>query len=109
MKITRALLPLVISAAIAAAVTAQQLPLEPLRDSGQSVTPAYEGWYRNADGTITLLAGYFNRNLKQEVDIPIGPDNHIDPGGPDRGQPTHFLTRRQWGMFTITVPADFPE
>ncbi len=109
MKITRALLPLVTSAAIAAAAAAQQLPLEPLRDSGQSVTPAYEGWYRNADGTITLLAGYFNRNLKQEVDIPVGPDNHIDPGGPDRGQPTHFLTRRQWGMFTITVPADFPE
>ncbi len=88
---------------------AQQLPLEPLRESGQSVTPAYEGWYRNADGTITLLAGYFNRNLKQDVDIPIGPDNHVDPGGPDRGQPTHFLTHRQWGMFTIVVPANFPE
>jgi len=88
---------------------AQQLPLEPLRDSGQSVTPAYEGWYRNADGTITLLAGYFNRNLKEEVDIPVGPNNHLDPGGPDRGQPTHFLTHRQWGMFTIVVPGSFPE
>jgi hypothetical protein len=88
---------------------AQQLPLEPLRESGQNVTPAYEGWYRNADGTISLLAGYFNRNLQQEVDIPVGPDNRIDPGGPDRGQPTHFLTRRQWGMFTIVVPGDFPE
>ena len=109
MTTTRALLPLVISAVVASATFAQQLPLEPLRESGQSVTPAYEGWYRNADGTITLLAGYFNRNLKQEVDIPVGPDNHIDPGGPDRGQPTHFLTRRQWGMFTIVVPADFPE
>jgi hypothetical protein len=87
----------------------QQLPLEPLRDSGQSVTPAYEGWYRNADGTITLLAGYFNRNQKEEVDIPVGPNNHVDPGGPDRGQPTHFLTHRQWGMFTIVVPASFPE
>src|ERR1051325_2038141 len=86
-----------------------QLPLEPLRDTGQSVTPAYEGWYRNADGTITLVAGYFNRNLKQDVDIPVGPDNHVDPGGPDRGQPTHFLTRRQWAMFTIVVPASFPE
>src|SRR5215472_2356550 len=88
---------------------AAQLPLEPLRESGQNVTPAYEGWYRNADGTISLLLGYFNRNLNQEVDIPVGPDNHIDPGGPDRGQPTHFLTRRQWGMFTIVVPGDFPE
>jgi len=89
--------------------SAQQLPLEPLRESGQNVTPAYEGWYRNADGTITLLAGYFNRNLNQEIDIPVGPDNHVAPGGPDRGQPTHFLTRRQWGMFTIVVPGDFPE
>ena len=29
------------------------------------------------------------------------------PGGPDQGQPTHFLTRRQWGVFTVTVPKDF--
>ncbi len=95
--------------ALAATVGAQQLPLEPLRDSGQSVTPAYEGWYRNADGTISLLAGYFNRNQSQELDVPIGPNNHVDPGGPDRGQPTHFLTHRQWGMFTVVVPGDFPE
>jgi hypothetical protein len=94
---------------LTAVTLAQQLPLEPLRDSGQSVTPAYEGWYKNADGTISLLAGYFNRNLTQEVEVPIGPDNHIDPGGPDRGQPTHFLTHRQWGLFTIVVPGDFPD
>ena len=29
------------------------------------------------------------------------------PGGPDQGQPTHFLTGRQWGMFAVKVPADF--
>lgn len=108
MRTTRALLLLAISAAVGVTLRAQ-LPLEPLRESGQSVTPAYEGWYRNDDGSITLLVGYFNRNLKQEVDIPVGPANHIDPGGPDRGQPTHFLTRRQWGMFTIVMPRDFPE
>ena len=39
--------------------------------------------------------------------MPIGPDNRIEPGGPDFGQPTHFLTGRQWGMFAITVPKDF--
>src|SRR5262245_5558409 len=82
-------------------------PLEPPRDSGASVTGAFEGWYKNADGTTSVLVGYFNRNLKQEVDIPIGPNNHIDPGGPDQGQPTHFLPRRQWGVFTITLPKDF--
>jgi hypothetical protein len=91
-----------------AAVAAQaQLPLEPIRDVGQGVTAAYEGWYRNADGSFTLLIGYFNRNKKEALDIPIGPNNRIEPGGPDQGQPTHFLPRRQWGVFTITVPADF--
>ncbi|MEO8051046.1 MAG: hypothetical protein ABI833_11585 [Acidobacteriota bacterium] len=85
----------------------QQLRLEPPHDSGQSVTPAFEGWFANADGTYSILYGYFNRNMKQELDIPIGTDNKIEPGGPDQGQPTHFLTRRQWGVFTVTVPKDF--
>jgi hypothetical protein len=84
-----------------------QLPLEPFRDSGASVTGALEGWFKNTDGTYSLLVGYFNRNQKQTLDIPVGPDNHVDPGGPDQGQPTHFLPRRQWGVFTIKVPADF--
>lgn len=84
-----------------------QLPLEPIRDVGQGVTPAYEGWFKNADGSFTLLVGYFNRNKKEALDIPVGPNNRIEPGGPDMGQPTHFLPRRQWGIFTITVPADF--
>ena len=59
------------------------------------------------DGTNALLLGYFNRNQTQVVDIPIGPENSIEPGGPDFGQPTHFLTGRQYGMFAITVPKDF--
>src|SRR6266700_2428289 len=83
------------------------LPLEPIRDSGASVTGAFEGWYKNTDGSYSILVGYFNRNQKQTLDIPVGPDNHVDPGGPDQGQPTHFLPRRQWGVFTITVPKDF--
>jgi hypothetical protein len=85
----------------------QQVYIEPPHDSGQGVTPAYEGWFPNPDGSFSLLFGYYNRNLKQDLDIPIGPDNRIEPGGPDQGQPTHFLTRRRWGMFTITVPKDF--
>lgn len=85
------------------------LPMEPLHDSGQSVTAAFEGWFKNPDGSFSLLFGYFNRNLKEELDIPIGPNNRIEPGGPDLGQPTHFLPRRHWGAFTITVPKDFGE
>jgi hypothetical protein len=81
--------------------------MEPLHDSGQGVTGAYEGWFKNPDGTFSLLFGYFNRNVKEELDIPIGPNNRIEPGGPDQGQPTHFLPRRQWGVFVITAPKDF--
>jgi hypothetical protein len=87
--------------------TSAQLPLQPVRDAGQGVTPAFEGWYQNDDGSFTLLVGYFNRNLKETLDIPIGANNRIEPGGPDQGQPTHFLPRRGWGVFTIKVPKDF--
>jgi hypothetical protein len=93
--------------ALGVTTLAQQLPLQPVRESGQGVTPAFEGWYQNEDGSYTLLVGYFNRNLKETLDIPIGPNNRIEPGGPDQGQPTHFLPRRGWGVFTIKVPKDF--
>jgi hypothetical protein len=86
----------------------QTLPLSPtIRPSGQGVTAAYEGWFYNKDGSISLLVGYFNRNQKQELDIPIGPNNRIEPGGPDLGQPTHFLAGRQYGVFAIRVPKNF--
>ena len=92
----------------AAVASAQlQIPLEPMRESGQGVIGAFEGWFPNSDGTFSLLVGYYNRNSKQELDIPIGAANKIEPGMPDQGQPTHFLTGRQWGVFTITVPKDF--
>ncbi|MCH7749303.1 MAG: hypothetical protein IH939_14535 [Acidobacteria bacterium] len=76
-------------------------------DVGQSVSPSFEGWFQNPDGTFSLSWGYFNRNYEERPDIPIGPDNRFDPGPADRGQPTHFLSRRQTGVFTTVVPADF--
>lgn len=91
------------------ALAAMQLPLEPMKDAGLGITAAYEGWFRDVDGSTRLLVGYFNRNLKQALDIPVGAENRIEPGGPDQGQPTHFLPRRQWGVFTIVVPRDFGE
>jgi hypothetical protein len=99
-----------ISLTIASAMTMLgQSPgmIEPPHESGQSVTAAFEGWYANPDGSANILIGYYNRNLKEALDIPIGPNNRVEPGGPDRGQPTHFLPGRQWGVFTITVPKDF--
>jgi hypothetical protein len=85
----------------------KQVPVERPHDSGQTVTPAFEGWWQNSDGTYNLLFGYLNRNRKEVLDIPIGPNNHMGPGLPDQGQPTHFLPRRQKGVFTVTVPKDF--
>jgi len=79
----------------------------PRSGAGASITGAFEGWYYNPDGSRTFLVGYYNRNTQQELDIPIGPNNKIEPGGPDLGQPTHFVTGRQWGMFTVPVPRDF--
>src|SRR5262245_49962575 len=78
-----------------------------IRERGSSVTGAFEGWYFNKDGSRTFLVGYYNRNTKQEFDIPPGPNNKIEPGGPDQGQPTHFLPGRAFGVFTIKVPKDF--
>ena len=82
------------------------LPLAPIGRSGNAIIPAQEGWWKNADGTFTFLLGYYNRN-ETTLEIPIGPDNRIEPGGPDMGQPTTFLPRRQYGMFAIKVPKDF--
>ena len=83
------------------------LPLDPLRERGASITPAFEGWYSNPDGSFSLLLGYYNRNSKEPLDIPVGPNNRIEPGVPDQGQPTYFEIGRQWGVFVVKVPKDF--
>lgn len=82
------------------------LVLEPLGTTGEAIFPALEGWGPDKNGDNLILLGYYNRNKSQELDIPIGPDNRIEPGGPDYGQPTHFYTGRQHGVFAIRVPKD---
>jgi len=74
---------------------------------GQNVSPAFEGWEKNADGSFNMLFGYMNRNWEEEPDVPVGPDNNISPGLPDQGQPTHFLPRRNRFVFKVPVPADW--
>jgi hypothetical protein len=54
-----------------------------------------------------MVFGYFNRNWKEQPDVPIGPNNNIEPGGPDQGQPTHFYPRRNRFVFRVKVPKDF--
>jgi len=108
-KIALRLCALVVLVAAGALVSAQvQLPSNPPKQFGASISPAYEGWFDNPDGTHSFLIGYYSRNTEQEIDIPIGPNNHFEPGPADMGQPTHFLTRRRFGMFTVTVPKEFP-
>jgi len=85
----------------------QPLPLEPPRASGLAVSPVYEGWYRNPDGTFSLSFGYLNRNREEVVEVPIGPRNFIAGAEPPAGLPTRFLPRRHYGVFTVTVPASF--
>src|SRR5262245_37329536 len=74
---------------------------------GEDLIPVYEGWEENPDGTFNLVFAYFNRNWDEEFDVPVGPNNSIEPGGPDQGQPTHFFPRRNRFVFRIKVPKDF--
>lgn len=93
---------LVAAALIAPALAGAQAP-----SRGQAVTPVYEGFWRNTDGTYDLLFGYYNRNWEEEIHVPVGAGNTVEPGGPDQGQPTHFFPRRNQFVFKIRVPADF--
>jgi hypothetical protein len=77
--------------------------------SGQPVWPAFEGWEKNDDGSANFVFGYMNDNWSEELDVPIGAENGIEPGGPDRGQPTHFQPRRNRFMFRVRVPKDWTD
>ena len=92
---------------------------------GQSIHPAFEGWWPNEDGTYTLWFGYMNSNWEEQFDISVGPDNYfalteagamddieidrIVASDIDQGQPTHFYPRRNPFLFTVEVPANFGE
>ncbi len=78
-------------------------------NSGQNIAPSYEGWELDADGTKYFVFGYMSRNWEEEIDIPVGPDNGFSPGSADRGQPTHFLPRRNRFIFRVRVPDGFSD
>ena len=96
---------------LSAGIHAQQLPTaipQTKFNSGQDVVPTFDGWLRNADGTFTFVFGYMNRNYQEELAIPAGENNRVEPGGAiDRGQPTYFLPRRHAWVFRVQVPADW--
>ena len=76
-------------------------------NSGQAVQPIFEGWSKNPDGGLTMHFGYLNRNFVETISLPVGPDNSIQPGGPDRGQPTFFYPRISRSQFGVSVPKDW--
>lgn len=100
-------------------VNAQQPPFPGVQYArGQDVSPLFDGWERNPDGTFTMYFGYLNRNSEEEVDVPIGPENTFDLGNGDQGQPTHFLVgtdrarpreARKWWQVKVVVPKDWPK
>ena len=97
-----------------------QLP-EHLRDyqlarpkaTGDIVAPMFNGWFQNADGSVTYMFGFANKNREEIVDIPLGPNNRLEPAEYDGAQPTHFpvYQRRGFvgiqerGAFAVTVPS----
>ena len=84
------------SAAVASLVGAQ--PRHP-------VYLIYDGFIRNADGTLTLAYGYHNVN---RVDVTVeGQDNAFLTGAADRDQPTVFLPGRQRFACVMVVPESF--
>lgn len=72
---------------------------------GLPVSPVYEGWYEH-EGKRYALFGYYNRNLQEVVDVPIGPQNQLAPGPADQGQPTRFYPGLYYGVFAIPLPSD---
>jgi len=98
------------SVALLSSLVQAQQPYEYTKQtyrSGQHTEVAYEGWRENENGEIVLTFGYFNHNWEEELDIPIGENNFFSPGDPDRGQPTHFLPRRNRFTFDVVVGRDF--
>ncbi len=116
---------LVVAGALVAGLLAEsrtpiegQIPTEgwsarTLRTFGQPVIPAFEGWYQEPDGTYRLCFGYWSGNTQEALDIPLGPDNFIEPSEFDGGQPTYFMPvpatgyRKRYCVFTVNVPEDF--
>ena len=94
---------------LAGALLCASLPLSAQLSysAGQPLSPAYEGWEKNADGSFNLVFGYMSSNWEQEIDVPIGPLNNFSPGQADVGQPTHFFPRRNRFVFRVKVPRDF--
>ncbi|MCH7672275.1 MAG: hypothetical protein IIC59_13390 [Proteobacteria bacterium] len=89
-----------------------QNDLQLVRPTGGPVIPIFEGWFPNPDGSYQLCFGYFNTNTVETFDIPIGPNNFLEPAEFNGLQPTHFMPqpdggRRHYCVMSVTVPEDW--
>ena len=83
-----------------------------LRPRGQPVVPIFDGWVQEEDGTASLCFGYFNLNFDEALEIPVGPNNYIEPEEYNGLQPTRFnpvplggaRKPRHYCVFMINVP-----
>lgn len=113
-----------ITGLLIAAPLYSQLP-ERLRDfplatrgaTGEAVAPMFNGWVKNEDGSVTMIFGFANQNREAVVDIPLGPNNNLEPAQFQGAQPTHFpvynrggfVGIQERGAFGVTVPADMAD
>jgi len=92
---------------LALTLAAHQTHAQLSYSKGQHIEPAYEGWEQHEDGSYSFIFGYMNNNWQEEIDVPVGENNSFSPGPADRGQPTHFLPRRNRFIYKVRVPADW--
>lgn len=103
-RLAGALLVTLAAVPVAGTRAAQEFTNNFRYNRGQAIQPIFEGWSWAPDGSINMHFGYLNRNYAETPEIPIGANNRIEPGGPDRGQPTFFYTRTNRNLFTVNVP-----
>lgn len=122
-KSCRLLLTLLTGLLLAAPLYAQ-LP-ERLRDyplatrgaTGEAVAPMFNGWMKHEDGSVTMIFGFANQNREAIIDVPLGPNNKLEPAQFQGAQPTHFpvynrggfVGIQERGAFGVTVPADMAD
>ena len=92
----------------------QNYPLATRSTTGEIVAPMFNGWIMNEDRSVTMIFGFANQNRTADVDVPLGPNNKLEPAQFQGAQPTHFpvynrggfVGIQERGAFAVTVPAD---
>ena len=72
----------------------------------QPIYLQYDGFVRNANGTLTLSFGYYNMN-NVDVTVPPGDANSFAPGPSDRNQPITFVKGRHRFACSMVVDKTF--